>query len=105
MRSYWFWLFAFTLPLIYGLDLIENERGFEIYVNGIKLVEHSDEFPFLFVGIGELSFKEYEGNFHVEQRLSEKAPVLKYEISSEDNHEIKFTTRDRQKDPMHRESE
>ena len=48
------------------------DKGFEIEHNGLILIKHTPDAPFLFTGKGDASYDMYRGNFKIKDNLIEK---------------------------------
>ncbi len=78
-----------------------NEEYFIISIDGIEVIKHTGESPFVFVGKGEADYDMYRGNFKITDYLEERIPlkifkVVKnerdsFEIHLFDHHQLKLT--------------
>jgi alpha-glucosidase len=63
------------------MPLTATADGFALVVGGTTLLRHSQAAPCLFAGIGTARMEMYRGNFDIEDRLTERAPLRHAQIS------------------------
>lgn len=67
------------------MKLIREGRAFAIELDGRKIISHSCDEPFIYVGYGESNIDMYRGNFKISDYVVQRAP-LKYAKISENKH-------------------
>lgn len=55
-----------------------SKTAFNVFIDGICVIEHSRKSPFILVGNSEYSFKSREGNFQIKDLLLEKVSLTDY---------------------------
>ncbi|MGL6065417.1 MAG: alpha-glucosidase [Fusobacteriaceae bacterium] len=67
-----------------------NNSQFEISINGVGVIKHTVENPFIFLGRGVANYDMYRGNFEIKDYLEERVALKKFEIikNEKDNIEI-----------------
>lgn len=67
-----------------------NENSFIISIDGIEVIKHSKESPFIFIGKGEANYDMYRGNFKITDYLEERVPLKIFEVvkNEKDSFEI-----------------
>jgi len=53
------------------MKIIKDNYSFAVTHNGKVLIKHSEENPFLYVGIGKEKIKQHLGDFNIEDRIIE----------------------------------
>ncbi|XP_033103507.1 sulfoquinovosidase-like, partial [Anneissia japonica] len=94
LNSMWLLVYAFlTGTLVSGtLDYTLNEQNeLDVYYNGIHLIKHSDESPFLYLGSGKLAFKSHHGNFEISDYVEERIGLNDVMVQYEEPDEIEIT--------------
>lgn len=67
-----------------------NEKSFIVSIDGIEVIKHSEESPFIFIGKGEANYDMYRGNFKITDYLEERVPLKNFEVvkNEKDSFEI-----------------
>lgn len=78
-----------------------NEKSFIVSIDGIEVIKHSEESPFIFIGKGEANYDMYRGNFKITDYLEERVPLKNFEVVKNekdsfeinlfDHHQLKLT--------------
>ena len=68
--------------------VINEDKQLELFVNGRKIVSHSKENPFVFVGKGNATFDMYRGNYDIKDYVIERVGLTNFEVIEENK--IKF---------------
>jgi sulfoquinovosidase len=72
-------------------QLIEENGGFEVRLEGRLLLSHSTANPFMFVGTGKESIEMYRGNFQIDDYVDERSPLRYANVVEEPNgYRVKF---------------
>ena len=74
------------------MNIRTHSSGFEISLNKIVVIEHSQEEPAFFTGAGEPESHLYRGNFKVHDKILSRSPLTSCTIS-EDDRETKVLLR------------
>ncbi|MGL5099344.1 MAG: alpha-glucosidase [Fusobacteriaceae bacterium] len=72
------------------MEFIKNENGFKIKLDGVDLIEHTLNSPFLYVGTGEAEYDMYRGNFKITDRLEERIGLRNFEIKTQTPEKIEI---------------
>lgn len=70
------------------MKLVKNNNSFAVTHKGKVLIEHSEENPFLYVGIGKEEIKQHLGDFKIKDRTLEKIPMKHFTINGD---HVEFT--------------
>ncbi|MCG8501795.1 MAG: alpha-glucosidase [Firmicutes bacterium] len=62
------------------IHLETKDRRFVLEYNGLKIIVHTPESPFLYAGCGKGSFTMYHGNFDIQENLEEKLALADYRV-------------------------
>lgn len=68
--------------------IINENKELQLMVNNKKIIDHSTENPFIFVGKGNATFDMYRGNYDIKDYLTERIGLTNFEII--DKNKIKF---------------
>ncbi|WP_300393628.1 alpha-glucosidase [Fusobacterium sp.] len=68
--------------------IINENKELQLIVNNEKIVYHSPEKPFIFVGKGNATFDMYRGNYDIKDYVIERVGLTNFEII--DKNKIKF---------------
>lgn len=63
------------------MNLIKNNEGFSLELNGIKIISHSLDNPFIYAGHGQSNIDMYRGNFKIKDYVVERSPLSYATIS------------------------
>ncbi|CAD8121892.1 unnamed protein product [Paramecium sonneborni] len=60
---------------------IQNKDGFKIFTkNGVLLISHTSNQPWIFAGNGKANYTMYRGNFKINENLNEKMALKDFEL-------------------------
>lgn len=68
--------------------VINEDKQLELLVDGRKIISHSKENPFVFVGKGNATFDMYRGNYDIKDYVIERVGLTNFEVIEENK--IKF---------------
>ena len=70
-----------------------KDQGFTLKYNGVDVIVHTLESPFLYAGYGKADFSMYHGNFDIQENLQEKLALSDYTVLEEstDHYKISFS--------------
>ncbi|UOQ45509.1 alpha-glucosidase [Halobacillus salinarum] len=68
-----------------GLQLKKRNEGFEIYLEGRKILAHTSKSPCLYVGSGIDKMEMYRGNFDIEDYIVERIGLREAMVKETDN--------------------
>lgn len=55
--------------------LISKDNGFYILIKGEKIIEHTKEMPFIFLGEGHADYSMNRGSFNIKEKIKDKKPM------------------------------
>lgn len=84
---------AINLEFGNKVELKEIKDGFEVSIQGIKIIEHTINQPMFYIGHGEESIDMYRGNFEITDYLIERTALRYFQLeqSSQDSCIISFS--------------
>ncbi|WP_119329050.1 alpha-glucosidase [Cysteiniphilum halobium] len=68
----------------------EHKKGFTLQYNGQELLQHTENSPLIFLGVGEDNMDMYRGNFDISDYLIERFALRKYSIIKTSKNHIKI---------------
>jgi alpha-glucosidase len=66
------------------ITIERNATGFAILLDGLPLISHSCDAPFVYAGQGREQIEMYRGNFQIEDRLVERVALRDWELIGDD---------------------
>lgn len=73
----------------HAFDITYNATHFYVSLNGVELIRHSPEEPFLYVGSGIPTFEGQFGNYDVEDFIEERIALIDFSVDGQDSN-IRF---------------
>ena len=68
----------------HAFDITYNATHFYVSLNGVELIRHSPEEPFLYVGSGIPTFEGQFGNYDVEDFVEERIALIDFVVDDQD---------------------
>ncbi len=67
--------------------------AFDIVCNGVVLLSHSKQKPFMTVGSGDASYSMYHGNFRIREKIARRNPCYEMAVASESEDSVRLLCR------------
>ena len=65
------------------MQFSKGENRFSVTLNDKKLIEHTEQSPFIYVGIGKESIHQHYGDFKIKDKIVSKVPLDKVEFEQD----------------------
>ncbi|RSK25714.1 alpha-glucosidase [Bacillus sp. HMF5848] len=65
------------------MELVKKGNSFSVYSNGVAVIEHRENSPFMYVGIGKETIKQHYGDFKINDKTIEKVPLKHVEFNGD----------------------
>jgi sulfoquinovosidase len=73
-----------------GFSIKRYDNHLTIYWNNNELLHHSEERPFIYIGVGQESIDMYRGNFKITDYVVERIPLRSLEMVTEKDNQLMF---------------
>ena len=66
-----------------SFDIQYDETTLQVLIGETKVIDHSPESPFVFIGLGDYGFESHLGNFNTSDYVQERIGLTEFNVNNE----------------------